>query len=538
MLLRNLILIFCFELASCGHGSAGQGGASYGNDGYWDENGYWIQGGVPSGQGYPNSVVGTTAWNQGYTQNQDTFHHLVGHSPTQGYAPSSVDGSTDWNQDGSNASYNFDGVTQQFGNLNLHGYDPSYVEAGGYEHIPIHTYGHTRTGGGRKKHSEDASSSRGKKIRKNNSPPEGLGNTGEGDEEVHEEEREHMPLSIDPNQAKSYRVEIYLKRFDGGTVLLLEPWTEELRHRNGVQEIFHEKYSTINVEKVVKALKIADVEYHPVEDIENHIKDAELYGNVTFNKGSGKLKADAGETISTKELANRIADWSNKGRNISNWMIEGKAYQNEIFEPLFDGHIMVLLHDLEDGIEKFRIHLTIDRLNLFDSVNKKNYFVIPHNGELVIMPEENVWNKGDPVRGTRWRDATFYSQRRTLRGTRRRDEIQVYTRPLTLYQLLNLAYYKVSPFGDKPTPFKCGHFGYEFIMAIAADEFKAGLLNYENWPENIRFIDDQLKEKEEGNETAFHHSSGKLAELAQFNRYNLRDYTRAIPFIPPNPVED
>jgi len=43
-------------------------------------------------------------------------------------------------------------------------------------------------------------------------------------------------------------------------VLLLEPWTEELRHRNGVQEIFHEKYSTINVEKVVKALKIADVE--------------------------------------------------------------------------------------------------------------------------------------------------------------------------------------------------------------------------------------------------------------------------------------
>jgi len=41
------------------------------------------------------------------------------------------------------------------------------------------------------------------------------------------------------------------------------------------------------------------------------------------------------------------------------------------------------------------------------------------------MPEENVWNKGDPVRGTRWRDATFYSQRRTLRGTRRRDEIQV-----------------------------------------------------------------------------------------------------------------
>nr|CAD2174552.1 unnamed protein product [Meloidogyne enterolobii] len=75
-------------------------------------------------------------------------------------------------------------------------------------------------------------------------------------------------------------------------------------------------------------------------------------------------------------------------------------------------------------------------------------------------------------------------------------------------------------------------------MAIAADEFKGVLLEYGNWPENIRFIDDQLKEKKEGNETAFYHSSEKLAELAHFNRYNLRDYTRAIPFIPPNPVED
>jgi len=82
-----------------------------------------------------------------------------------------------------------------------------------------------------------------------------------------------------------------------------------------------------------------------------------------------------------------------------------------------------------------------------------------------------------------------------------------------LYQLLNVAYYKVSPFGDKPTPFKCGHFGYEFIMAIAADEFKINLLQYENWPENFRFIDDQIKEK--CGSTAFHHSSRKLAKLAR-----------------------
>jgi len=168
MLLRNLIFIFWLKFASCGHGSAGQGGASYGNDGYWDAYGYWVEGGVQSGQGYPNTVVGTTDWNQGYTQNQNTFHHLVGHSPIQGYAPSAnADGSSDWKQDGSNAYYNFDKVTQQFGNLNLHGYDPSYVYGNQDEHhIPIQTYGHTRTGGGRKKHTGGASSSRsrGKKI--------------------------------------------------------------------------------------------------------------------------------------------------------------------------------------------------------------------------------------------------------------------------------------------------------------------------------------------------------------------------------------
>nr|CAD2160723.1 unnamed protein product [Meloidogyne enterolobii] len=89
----------------------------------------------------------------------------------------------------------------------------------------------------------------------------------------------------------------------------------------------------------------------------------------------------------------------------------------------------------------------------------------------------------------------------------------VHTRPLTLYQLLNLAYYKVNPFGDKPTPFKCGHFGYEFIMAIAADEFKEDLLRYQNWPENFRFIDDQIKERY--GSTAFDHSSEKLAKLAR-----------------------
>nr|CAD2160725.1 unnamed protein product [Meloidogyne enterolobii] len=347
MLLRNLIFIFWLKFASCGHGSAGPGGAGYGNYGYMDANGYWVEGGVPSGQDYPSNVVGNTDWNQGYTQHHDNFHHLVGHNPIQGHAPSAnADGSTDWNQDEGNSNHNFDGFTQQFGNLNLHGYDPSYVYGNQDEHhIPIQTYGHSRTGGGRKKHSGGASSSssHGRRIRKNNTPPEGLGNTEEGDEEVQEEERQHMPLSIDPNESKQYRVEIYLKRFDGGTVLLLEPWGDQ------------EKYSTINIEKVLSTLGIADVEYQPVEDIENHIKDAELYGKAKFLERSSKLRANAHRVITTKNLANRIADFYNDSGRVSNWMVHGKDYENEIFEPLFDGHIMVVLHDPgEEGRERFR----------------------------------------------------------------------------------------------------------------------------------------------------------------------------------------
>uniref|UniRef100_A0A914KPD5 Uncharacterized protein n=1 Tax=Meloidogyne incognita TaxID=6306 RepID=A0A914KPD5_MELIC len=510
MLLRILIFIFCFELASCGHGSYGHGSAGHGNYGYWDENGFWIEGGVPSGQGYPNSVDGSTAWNQGYTQNQNTFHPHTGH----GYPPSSVDGSTAWNQDGSNASYNFDGVTQQFGNLNLHG-DPSYVYGNQYEHhIPMSTYGQTRTVGGSQKQSGGASSSRsrGKRIKQDNSPPEGLRNQGEGQggENVHGEE--HMPLSIDPNEPKQYRVEIYLKRFDGGTVLLLEPWEGR------------DEYSTINIEKVLLTLGIANVEYHPPENIGNRTKDKKLYGKVKFLERSLDLKARPNKVMTTNKLADSIADLDNNKNRPSNWKVDGKNYKDPKFEPLLDGHIMVVLHDLEDGVEKFRIHFTMNRINLFDTVNRKNYFVIPHEGELVIMPEENIWNKGDPIRGSRWKDEKFYSEDE--------GEIRVFTRQLTLYQLLNLAYYKVNPFGNKPTPFKCGHFGYEFIMAIAADEFKINLLQYENWPENFRFIDDQIKEK--CGSTAFHHSSRKLAKLARFNDYDNDNYTQAIPIIPPN----
>ncbi|CAK5096732.1 unnamed protein product [Meloidogyne enterolobii] len=522
MLLRNLIFIFWLKFASCGHGSAG-----YANYGYWDANGYWVEGRVPNEQGHPNNVDGNTDWNQGYTQHHDTFHHLVGHKHnlSQDYAPSNFYGNTDWNQDGSNVNHDFDGVAQQFGTLHLHGDPSNVVYAGGYgDNIPIQTYGHTKTGGRDQKHSGDASSSRsrGKRIKQDNSPHEGLGHEGEGDEEVQEEERQHMPLSIDPNESKQYRVEIYLKRFDGGTVLLLEPWKGR------------DKYSTIDIEKVLSILRIANVEYRPVEDIENHKKDPELYGDVSFIEGSGKLRAAEGETISTKVLADRIADWSNRGGNISKWMVRGKNYQNEIFEPMFDGHIMVVLHDIgEEGKERFRIHFTMDRLNLFDSVNRKNYFVIIVNKELVIIPDENVWNRGDTLRGTRWREDKFCPQKRR--------KMEVSTRPLTLYQILNIAYYKVidgRTSDDKPIPFKCRHFSYEFITAIAADKFQPRLLVYENWPENITFMDNQVTAKERITKpqypTAFEHSFDKLTELAKFNDYDNNKYTQAIPIIPPN----
>nr|CAD2174553.1 unnamed protein product [Meloidogyne enterolobii] len=406
MLLRILILIFGFHLASCGHGSHGNS----------NQGKFWNPRGVASGQSYAGNEYGNQvvdALNDG-TQRSNAGHHF----PSQAYDSTNAQGNKAWDNVGNSAHYDPNQITQLHDNLTLHtGYisknDPSKVYRAGHN-IPIQTYGHTKTGGRDQKHSGDASSSRsrGKRIKQDNSPQEGLGHE-EGQEGENVQEEGHMLLSIDPNEAKSYRVEIYLKRFDGGTVLLLEPWKEVLKHRNEViEEVLHDKYSTINVEKVVKALGIADVKYHPVEDIENHKKDPELYGDVSFIEGSGKLRAAEGETISTKVLADRIADWSNRGGNISKWMVRGKNYQNEIFEPLFDGHMMVVLHDLEDGVERFRIHFTMDRLNLFDSVNKKNYFVIPHEGELVIMPEENVWVKGDPVRGTRWREDKFCPQKR------------------------------------------------------------------------------------------------------------------------------
>ena len=75
------------------------------------------------------------------------------------------------------------------------------------------------------------------------------------------------------------------------------------------------------------------------------------------------------------------------------------------------------------------VHLTMDRLNIFDSIAKKNYFVIEENEELVIKPEENEWNRGDSVRGTRWKDDTFFVIEKKLRNRSVVSEQKVGVRP-------------------------------------------------------------------------------------------------------------
>ncbi|CAK5077856.1 unnamed protein product [Meloidogyne enterolobii] len=340
------------------------------------------------------------------------------------------------------------------------------------------------------------------------------------------------PFSIDPSEPKQYKVEIYLKRFDGGTVLLLKKLPG------------HYLYSTRNIEKVVGELGIANVKYSPSMD-EDFTKS--VYGNIQFLKRSEVLNVNEGEEMSTLELVEKIAESEMEGKNKgtpsclplfgcgykpkAKWMLPGSKVKNPTYEPLFDGHLIAVLRELVNGhyLERFRIHFTMERLNIFDTVNRKNYFVIPNNRELVIIPEENVWHKGDSVRGARWRDDKFYSEQ---------GEIEVFTRPLTLFQILNIAYYKViaGRTSEDSIPFKCRHFVYEFVTAIAAEQFKAGLLEFENWPENIRSMDNQIAQSN-GDTTAFEKSSEKLEELQNFNDYENDDYTKAITIIPPNPLK-
>ncbi|CAK5005887.1 unnamed protein product [Meloidogyne enterolobii] len=58
-----------------------------------------------------------------------------------------------------------------------------------------------------------------------------------------------------------------------------------------------------------------------------------------------------------EELVGAIADWEigNSNSGVTNWLIQGKPSNNPIFEPLFDGHVMVMFYNGEQ--EKFRREL-------------------------------------------------------------------------------------------------------------------------------------------------------------------------------------
>jgi hypothetical protein len=78
----------------------------------------------------------------------------------------------------------------------------------------------------------------------------------------------------------------------------------------------------------------------------------------------------------------------------------------------------------------------------------------------------------------------------------------LFTRSLTLYQLLNIAYKKIINGHTCQKNFKCHHFVYEFIMAVAVSH-KDKLLNFKSWPKNIRFIDNKISKDTAKNGLAF-----------------------------------
>jgi len=52
------------------------------------------------------------------------------------------------------------------------------------------------------------------------------------------------------------------------------------------------------------------------------------------------------------DLVRAIADWEIGNYGVTNWLVQGKGPSNEIFEPLFDGHVMVMFFN--ESEEKFR----------------------------------------------------------------------------------------------------------------------------------------------------------------------------------------
>jgi len=77
----------------------------------------------------------------------------------------------------------------------------------------------------------------------------------------------------------------------------------------------------------------------------------------------------------------------------------------------------------------------------------------------------------------------------------------VFTRALSLYQIINIAYKKVTRGRTiQEDNYLCHNFVYELIIAIAQGKHKERLFEYESWPEGIRSLDNSLKGE---GETAF-----------------------------------
>uniref|UniRef100_A0A1I8BNW9 BTB domain-containing protein n=1 Tax=Meloidogyne hapla TaxID=6305 RepID=A0A1I8BNW9_MELHA len=114
------------------------------------------------------------------------------------------------------------------------------------------------------------------------------------------------------------------------------------------------------------------------------------------------------------------------------------------------------------------------------------------------------------------------------------SEIHIYTRPLTLYQILNIAYYHVSEGNPITNNFKCHHFIYALILAIVEGKRdKKILLNYNAWPMGIRDLDEALKGD---GITAFDQVKNNFK--MRYTNLNDENFKARIPFIPPGEEQE
>uniref|UniRef100_A0A915LDL5 Uncharacterized protein n=1 Tax=Meloidogyne javanica TaxID=6303 RepID=A0A915LDL5_MELJA len=272
-------------------------------------------------------------------------------------------------------------------------------------------------------------------------------------------------FSFDPNDPTQYNLGIYTRRFDGGSVLVLKDAYD------------YKKDSVVNIEDVLVKLKLLNVQYiggGQVNVVENY---------------KGIHGAYAGYSMAIGDLVRAIADWEIGNYGVTNWLVQGKGPSNEIFEPLFDGHVMVMFFN--ESEEKFRLHLTSKGLNFYDKGYKQSYFV---RGSTDIGARLNlVFDQENKTEAstTRSLDTQVTLENHAIRTRSQCPFVQ--TRHLNLHQLINIAYKKVTRGRNIVPDFKCHHFVYEFIIAIAENRCKGPLFVYQSWPEDIRSLDEFLE---------------------------------------------